>query len=126
MNGTNINVEKYKHVRMLDFNEKFLYLERNNAEAECSLLVFNRSDGSLHFKFEKYLYNETNLHRWIWFIDGFEFGFIGNNKSRRKCHVYVYGGEKKIECGVDQFEKICFTGYFMQVCVQFSQNKNII
>ena len=124
--GTNINVEKYKHVRMLDFNEKFLYLERNNAEAECSLLVFNRSDGSLHFKFEKYSYNETSLHRWIWFIDGFEFGFIGNNKSRRKFHVYVYGGEKKSECGVDQFEKICYTGYFIQACVQFSQNKNII
>ena len=78
---------------------------RQIVEAECSLLVFNRSDGSLHFKLENYLGHEKT-DNWRWLIDGFEFGLIEFGRSK----LHVYDGEESDESssGKVKIETICF------------------
>jgi hypothetical protein len=116
----NANEALNQAIVLLDFNDKFVYVLRQLAVEECTLFVFNRSDGAIQFKFEKYLGYE-NPERWRWLIEGFEFGLLEH--GRFKLHVYD-ASRPILSSDDDRFETICIKKEFyglISLC-----NKNLI
>ena len=106
---------------MVDFNDKYLYVERRILEEECSLFVLNRTDGSIHFKFEKQHLEYDILGSWRWLIDGFEFGLLHTFGLK----LYVYDEAKaKTNSGMEKFEAIRIQKDFYTIVSFLMYNKN--
>ena len=85
------------------------------------MLVLNRADGSIHFKFEKqHLSYEIN-EGWKWLVDGFEFGLV----DHAGLTLYAYDEARaRTRSGMAKFEAIRIHKEFYGVISFLVFNKN--